>query len=476
MADILNTIMDDRRFGASDSDSFLLTLSPFERGRGEGNDYFVGRGGADYAQGGLGSDTLYGGADGDSLYGGAGNDSLFGGAWQDFFYGGNGTNHLFGGTGELDRVFFETLVNISLLSGTGIAVGPGQRTYLSGIEVFDLSPFADRFVGSNARNQVDGGAGADTLHGMGGNDLISTGDGRDIVYGGDGNDGISSFTSVGPKWLYGGAGNDSIYLSSGNELAYGGTGNDYFESYSRDDRSNDSLFGGPGDDHIESSGGNDHLYAGNGHDILHLITTGRVVIDLRLATQTLTIKGASVVVAGFEDIITSGGSSRVICGDRANFIQAQFGNDVIFGMDGNDTILAGMDMDRIFGGMGDDVIVDQSGGWLGGADTYFGGAGRDTFTFNDITCSANETGKIDTISDFTAGVDKIDLRGYFGDPTTSLTRIDYTFIGAGQFTGLQQELQFVGGYLRGDVDLDGRADFALKLEGVTTLTAGDLLL
>lgn len=76
---------------------------------GNGDDTFVGAGGADFFRGGRGDDTgfgnggndvLRGGGGHDELYGGAGNDRLIGGRGDDILIGGNGADVLRGGKGK----------------------------------------------------------------------------------------------------------------------------------------------------------------------------------------------------------------------------------------------------------------------------------------------------------------------------------------------------------------------------------------
>jgi VCBS repeat-containing protein len=62
---------------------------------------------------------------------------------------------------------------------------------------------------------------------------------------------------------------------------------------------------------------------------------------------------------------------------------------------------------------GNDILIASSGGSTlnggQGADTLIGGAGNDTFVFNFTTDSQPGAGHFDTIQDFTAGADHIDL-------------------------------------------------------------------
>ncbi|MDF3607130.1 hypothetical protein PE067_13900 [Paracoccus sp. DMF-8] len=151
------------------------------------------------------------------------------------------------------------------------------------------------------------------------------------------------------------------------------------------------------------------------------------------------------------------------------------GNDTLSGGAGNDTLFGGAGADRILGGAGDDRII----GGLG-ADNLFGGTGRDVFVFNDITESRAVAGGRDTIFDFSiAEGDRIDLRGI--DANTGLAGDQaFAFVGTTAFSGTAGELryQIANGdtFVYGDVNGDGRADFAIMLDDLLALTRAQFLL
>jgi hypothetical protein len=65
--------------------------------------------------------------------------------------------------------------------------------------------------------------------------------------------------------------------------------------------------------------------------------------------------------------------------------------------------------DTLIGGPQNDTFI---GG--GGGDTMKGGGGSDAFVFKTVTDSQPGTGHFDTITDFTAGTDRIDLSAIVG--------------------------------------------------------------
>ena len=133
--------------------------------------------------------------------------------------------------------------------------------------------------------------------------------------------------------------------------------------------------------------------------------------------------------------------------------------DKLLGLDGNDTLIGGL-----------------------GTDTLTGGKGADIFKFNNVKDSGITATTRDTITDFKhSESDKIDLSGI--DADTSKAK-DQAFskpaIGAefsGDFAKAGQLFFEISTHiLYGNVNKDGAADFAIQLNGVTSLVAGDFIL
>ena len=210
---------------------------------------------------------------------------------------------------------------------------------------------ADTIIGNAAANRLTGNAGADQLYGRAGADVLNGGDGNDRLWGEDGNDQMAG--GLGNDSLYGGAGDDRLSDAGGVNLLDGGLGNDALAGGSGNDR----LLGAAGSDTISGNGGNDLIEGGNGGD-------------------------------------------RLFGQNGADRIQGDAGNDILIGGAGDDTLL---------GGTGNDDLAAQSGRDLldGGAgnDLLRGGTGADRFVF---------TGGADTVRNFDAAQDAIDLRSFAG--------------------------------------------------------------
>jgi serralysin len=160
-----------------------------------------------------------------------------------------------------------------------------------------------------------------------------------------------------------------------------------------------------------------------------------------------------------------------IFGDATlNILDGNSGNDTLDGRDGDDTLLGSSGNDSLLGGLGADTLT---GG--GGRDSLFGGDDADVFKFNSTGESNVGRSGRDVVTDFVSGEDVIDLFSIDADTTTAADQ-EFDFIDTADFSRTAGELRFVNGILSGDVNGDGRADFAIELRGVATLTDADFIL
>ena len=264
---------------------------------------------------------------------------------------------------------------------------------------------------------------ANALTGTPGDDILVTGAGADTAAGGAGDDRIA-----------GRAGNDALTGEDGGDTLFGGTGND--------------LLGGGGDaDQIFGGEGADRAFGGAGDDMLF----GQAGFD--------------GLIGGTGDDLAFGGSE----GDRLSgeigddTLHGGTGNDALFGGAGDDVVGGGSGADRLYGGTGVDVLRDGAGRDLvfGGAgsdfleagagdDQLWGGGDADIFVYADLGLGR------DTIRDFAAGEDVLDLRG----------------MAASAGGALQIQDVARGTWIRGDAD-----DWILVLDvAAADLGAGDILL
>ncbi len=269
-----------------------------------------------------------------------------------------------------------------------------------------------------------------------------------------GSPGTTAFTTAPEMPFRDAYGLDSIGATRGADLIYGQEGND-------------AIYGGQGDDTAIGGVGADTIWGAAGDDVYLVADASDRVIeeagggyDVVWATGNHALMGANV-----EEMLFYGtGNFSGQGGTTANRIVGGTGHDTLYGMEGNDTLSGGAGDDRLSGGRGADVLE--------------GGAGADVFVFAHRR-EAGTPDAPDIISDFERGTDLVDLRGVDAD---AILPERQAFAGApvSEFTGVAGQLRIsadAGGVtVSGDADGDGIADFAIRVEQVTTLAAGDFLL
>lgn len=166
-------------------------------------------------------------------------------------------------------------------------------------------------------------------------------------------------------------------------------------------------------------------------------------------------------------------------------LQLGLGNDLYDGRKGHvNALVAGADgNDRIYGGTEKNIISGDAGKdqlWGGGgADILTGGTGADRFIFKTLDDSTSAASGRDTITDFAHGIDTIDLHAMDANIRAKDDQA-FHFIGAQDFHHKAGELHFVrtsgDTVLQGDVNGDGKADFAITLTGHISLNSGDFAL
>ncbi|HEV2747006.1 MAG TPA: hypothetical protein VGW34_06870, partial [Allosphingosinicella sp.] len=208
------------------------------------------------------------------------------------------------------------------------------------------------------------------------------------------------------------------------------------------------LFGTLGDDTLNGLAGADALRGRNGADELH---GGG---------------GDDIVYGGIgnDELFGEGDDDRLNGEAGADTIDGGGGNDQLFGREGGDTLTGGAGTDYLYGGIQ--------------KDTMTGGTDGDRFLFDDGDTSSQQFAA-DVITDFhRVQGDLINLRSMDADSST-VADDNFTFIGAGAFSGAAGELRYkvVGAdaYLQGDTDGDGLANFHIKVENVATLIAADIV-
>ncbi|MEM6253551.1 MAG: CHRD domain-containing protein [Cyanobacteria bacterium P01_D01_bin.156] len=283
-----------------------------------------------------------------------------------------------------------------------------------------LTPPIENIVGTNAKDNIVGGPGAQLILGQGGDDALRGGPGNDEIFGDDGNDVIRD--GVGDDTLNGGDGNDSLDGGAGNDLLKGGAGDDNLFGARDNDTlkggsGNDIVKGGMGDDYISGNAGNDLLQGGIGNDLLKG-DDGDDDLDGGVGNDLL--KG------GYgDDKLFGGRDNDTLKGDNGNdIVMGGMGDDNLEGNDGKDFVQGGLGNDNLDGGAGKDTLSGGEGNdnLIGGEgnDLLAGGRGYDTFILM-------VGGGTDTITDFGVGIDLIGLSSGLSFSKLTLTGNDIVF-------------------------------------------------
>ncbi|EJM17019.1 parallel beta-helix repeat (two copies) [Pseudomonas sp. GM18] len=456
-------------------------------------------------QGTAGNDTLLGSTASEIFYGGAGNDTINGGAGSDILVGGAGIDKLTGGTGadtfrftvqsdsyrNATASFDDTITDFDVtqdkidLAGLGFtSLGNGRggtlqvsysassdRTY---IKDYDADTSGNRFelilsgnlastltasnfifnrvlTGTSGSDSLLGSDSADTLLGLAGNDSLSGGAGDDRLDGGAGMD-----------TLTGGAGADTFVFS--NRL-------DSYRNYNTGGANLGDLitdFDITADKIDLSAMGFTGLGDGKNNTVYVVLNSTGTKTYIKSLTADADGNRFEVALNGnYLDKLTSANfvfatsspTNTVTGTNNAETLNGTAGSDLILGLGGNDTIKAGAGADTVDGGAG--------------RDSLYGGDGADTFRYTNLLDSYRDydAGGItatDTIYDFTAGVDKIDVSG-----------LGFLSLGDGHNGTLYITLNAAGDktYIKSaETDADGnRFEIALSGNYLNTLTASDFV-
>jgi len=399
---------------------------------------------------------------------------------------------------------------------------------------------ADVLAATGSVNALHGEGGADLLAGSAGNDLLDGGAGADVMSGGAGDDVyIVDYTTTTPEQdsdrviELDGEGVDEVRTSVQYELpdavenlTFLGAGGIRVEGNRLDNvitgnAAANIMAGRDGDDVLIGGGGSDNLEGGLGSDRFVYLAAGDSTaaafdnlygfesrvdkIDLTALSVTSISwtkqqenTGISLVDYFMVTVATGEGALTIrvtasalsmsdflvhmaIAGTpEANTLHGSDFSESLDGLAGNDFLYGGGGNDRIAGGDGNDRLQGDAG-----TDRLTGGAGADVFVFQAIGDSLgyamrSDGGKVapDSITDFTSGLDGIDLSAIdavAGTPANDA----FTFIGTAAFSHHAGELRFEihdgTALISADVDGDGLAD--LQISAITpTLAAADFVL
>ena len=294
----------------------------------------------------------------------------------------------------------------------------------------------DQLFGLAGNDTVDGGDGNDQIFGNSGNDSLLGGSGNDFLYGGLGNDTLDG--GLGNDTLDGGRGNDTYIIDSTTdtiiEIAYAGidtvqssitytlganlenltltgleaingTGNT-LNNRITGNSANNTLDAGAGNDTLDGGLGIDTLIGGTGNDTYIIDSTDDTIIEnANAGIDTVQSSVSYTLGDNLENLTLTGfgainGTGNIL----NNVITGNYANNTLNGLDGNDSLVGGYGNDTLIGGDGNDVLAGGAGN-----DLLIGGNGDDRFLFDSGTAFHSYAFGIDTINDFTLGIDTIVL-------------------------------------------------------------------
>jgi len=245
-------------------------------------------------------------------------------------------------------------------------------------------------TGNSGNNSLSGGSGNDTLIGGSGIDTLVGGLGDDTFVVDNSADVITEASSQGTDWVQSSVnftlGNNVENLTLTGTLNIDGTGNG-LNNIILGNSGNNSLTGGAGNDSLNGGLGADTLVGGLGNDTFVVDNTGDVVVEAANEGTDLVQSSVTFTLTETLENLTLTGTLNI--NGTGNGL-----NNIIIGSGGNNSLTGGAGNDTLVGGAGNDTLV--------------GGVGNDQFRFVGTTFSPTAYG-VDTIADFTPGVDKIVL-------------------------------------------------------------------
>ena len=369
---------DDIISGLAGNDTINGGLGNDELDGGDGDDRILGGRGDDVLVGGPGNDALRGGAGNDVLDGGPGDDILDAGLGDDLFFYESGDDRFVDSRG-LDRLVIENTrsTDVSYLrvgNDLKIVLRDGGSLLLvkhfSGARIETLDYIDADVKSSSVEFTSQGGDGNDRLRGSPGDDILIGGGGDDRLGSGDGNDSLDG--GHGNDVLDSGKGDDVLKPGHGDDVAKGGSGNDRFTYASGHDRYADRA-------------GDYDVVVLSAHYRPEQVTLLRRVDDLRdlkleiNQANSVTLIGHFTTNDAFEEIVFEATGDTIDLKTLRPTTMGSAGDDVLhgvkrganledklFGLAGNDRILAGNGDDWLAGGAGNDRLEGGAG-----ADVYF---------------------------------------------------------------------------------------------------------
>lgn len=348
------------------------------------------------ATGGSGNDVFTLNDASNVIRGGDGTDrAIFDGASTDYTFSNTGSIDGLTITGDGTDTFY-SIEQFTFTDGTFAwdNLPSPSGTFTEGDDVHTATSASDTLDALGGNDTVYGEGGMDTIYGRAGADMLYGGADNDILYGGADNDRL--FGNAGADELYGGDGYDVADYSSSdaaiivrlwNGTGEGGTaqgdtldsiegvvGSGFNDTLIGRNSQNDNLYGGAGsdflyglsgDDYIEGGADDDFISGGAGADTLDG-GEGFDTADYSGSAAAVTIRlwngtgeggdAQGDMLSGIEGIIGSALNDTLIGrNNESNTLNGGDGNDQIYALSGDDTLIGGLGSDTLNGGDGTDT-------------------------------------------------------------------------------------------------------------------------
>ncbi|MGH0229995.1 calcium-binding protein, partial [Sinorhizobium meliloti] len=321
-----------------------------------------------------GNDTINGSLGDDEIWGRLGDDVLNGNSGNDLITGGGGADTYDGGAG-FDVLSFQDAydaptairgINLDATAGTVVDQFGFSETFQN-FEEFRGTQFSDTMVGSSVDETFLGFGGRDNINGGAGIDTVRYD--RDFLRGatkgvsidlstGIATDGFGSRDTL--------ASIENIRATEFKDTIVGSSASNFLRTFA----GNDSINGGGGADNMRGGLGNDTYFVDNTGDIVDEAADSGAGTDSVHSAISFNLGNTAVVKGSVENLVLLGTGNTSGTGNALNnTLNGNTGNNIFSGFAGNDTIDGGLGNDLINGGLGNDILT--------------GSAGLDTFSFSN---------------------------------------------------------------------------------------------
>lgn len=336
-----------------------------------------------------------------------------------------------------------SVIRIAQPTGSADILNTGQLISHRGVAIECDANAGD--IGIRNSGLIDSGGSVGVRTGAGNDVIINTGRIVGAVSTGDGADLIDLRGGTVTDHVAGGAGSDEYRLADSDVILTEGT-----------DAGIDSVFSS--------------VTFALGPNFERLFLTGSASIAGTGNAGVNTVSGN----AGDNRLLGLGGDDSLFGGAGDDVLNGGVGQDAMLGGDGDDRLIGNLGNDTLDGADGADRLTGGAG-----ADVLTGGTDDDAFIFLRRSDSSASAATADTITDFTAGRDTLDLSAIDANVTNARPNDAFTWIGTAAFTAAGQVRHVTAqGVTTVQLNLDAApgADMIIRLTNGAAPLVGDVIL